>query len=454
MNMFFSRSLLAAATLAMVSGCGGRSESAALSDTTAFSRAQSGALIGSPMAKMTNQKAQVAAYMVGEAQLPTPVEFLDWAEVTYPALFPSTPQRAPIQAYETYLFRYYPSQDWLLAVNQADGAVIGILSVTTASPQWLPLGSLSGFACSVFPSSCATATPVVFEKTTVAAGASEVSTFMKVCDPSAPRSAALRIRPSAVSDLPRPRDVQMAQATARASGAAALSYSSSRPADKLGSCGGRMTYTSYSHLSGTTTATREFINYCSTESDTGNKQVINGSMSFVNRATPTDNGPITTQFTAQSPDGITFDIRKSDGSPVTSQTFRFTNYVLTPGVPGGTATQSSPDVIDIEEFISTNNLTGKAYRQTGYNVTYFETADGGEQASLTGRGYRSNGQYYDLTTTTPIVTNDDGDYVSGVFTFVGAGGSTTVANIVPGGTLQTSLSVGGEPVTGLPACAP
>lgn len=407
------------------------------------------------MAKMATQKAQAAAFVVGEAQTPTAVEFLDWAEVTYPTLFPSTPQRAPIQTYETYLFRYYPSQDWLLAVNQADGAVIGILSVTTAAPQWLPLGSLSGFGCSVFPSSCATATPVVFEKTTVVAGSSEVSAFMNVCDPSAPRSAALRRSPSAVPDLPRPRDAQLAQATARASaGGVAHSYASNRPADSLGSCGGRMTYTSYSHSSGTTTATREFIDYCSSESDTGTKQIINGSMSFVNRATPTDNGPITTQFTAQSPNGITFDVRNSNGSPVTSQTYKFTNYVLAPGVPGGTPTQTNPDQIDIEELISTNNLTGKAYRQTGYIMTFFETADGGEQVSLTGRGYRSNGQYYDLTTTSPIVTNDDGDYVSGVFTFVGAGGSTTEANIVPGSTLQTSLSVGGEAVTGLPACAP
>lgn len=454
MHALFSRSLLTASVLGMVAACG-HSDQSALSDTSAFGRAQPvAALVHSPLVRVVTDKAR-AAHLVRSAQTPTAVQFLDWAQIAYPTLFPTTPQQPTLQTYDTFLFRYYPSHDWLLAVNQADGAVIGMINVSTAAAQVVPLGSLSGFACAVFPASCTAATPVVFETTTVASGSSEVSAFMTVCDPSAPRTATPRGSASALSGLPRLRDVQQALAVTKAStGGTTRAYTSTRPADKLGPCGGRMTYTSYSHVSGTTTATREFTNYCTTDSSTGKQQIINGVMSFVNRATPTASGPVTTQFAAQSPNGISFVTRNSGGATLTSQTYRFTNYVQTPGVPGGTATQGNPDRVDIEELISTNNLSGKAYRQTGYTMTYFDTTGGGQQASLTGRGYRSNGQYYDLSTTSPIVTNDEGDYVSGVFTFTGAGGSTTVANIVPGSTLQATVSVGGETVTGLPACAP
>jgi hypothetical protein len=445
-------SSVVAGVLAGVTGCGS-SDGTVLTDTSVFSRAQPVALdVSQPLSELAFSR---AATVPRAARVPSAQELLDWAEAAYPALFPVTPSRPALQTFATYLYRYYPQFDWLLAVNQADGSVVGMVGVSTAGARVVPLGSLSGFACSVFPANCGVATPVVFEKASVAAGASEVSAFMNVCNPAAPRSATTRSTAGVLADLPQLRDMQQALAVSRSStGGTARTYTSTRPADKTGSCGGRMTYTSYVHTSGTTTATREFINYCTTDSSTGKQQVVNGTMSFVNRANPSPSGPVTTQFTAQSPNGLSFITRTNSGATLTSQTYRFTNYVQTPGVPGGTATQTNPDRIDVEELISTNNLTGKAYRQTGYTMTYFDSANGGQQATLSGRGYRSNGQYYDLTTTSPVITNDDGDYVSGVFTFVGAGGSTTVANIVPGSTLQASVAVGGDAVTGLPACAP
>lgn len=453
MRPVYLHTLFSLSMLTLVVGCGSSNQSS-LADTSAFSRAQPATVsMHSPMGQIATDKAR-AAFVVRAAQTPTAVQLLDWAEVTYPTLFPTTPQRPTHQTFETYLFRYYPTNDWLLAVNQADGGVLGIVDVSTPSPRVLPLGSLSGFSCVVFPNSCTAASPVVFDKTTVTSGSSEVSAFMNVCDPTSPRTAVQRSDTTTLSSLPNLQEMQRALAATRASASPGTrSYTSSRPADSLGPCGGRMSYTSYSHVNGITTATRQFTNYCTTDSSTGKQQFTNGTMNFVNRATPTSNGPITTQFTAQSPSGITFETRNA-GILLTSQTYKFTNYVHTPGVPGGTATSTQPDRVDLEELTSTNNINGKAYRQTGYSMAYFSSANGGEQVTLSGRGYRSNGQYYDMMTTSPVLTNSDGDYVSGVFTFVGAGNSKTTATIVPGSVLQTTLAVDGSAVTGLPACSP
>ena len=49
-------------------------------------------------------------------------------------------------------------------------------------------------------------------------------------------------------------------------------------------------------------------------------------------------------------------------------------------------------------------------------------------------------------------TNAAGDYVGGAFTFTGAVGSTAVATLVPGSTLQATMTVGGVPLTNAPQC--
>ena len=442
---------LAIAALVNLVACG-NSDTTTLADSSVFVRAQPAALEAEmPLFRMVSSR---AAYVPKAVRVPSAQELLDWAQASYPTLFPVTPSRPALQTFATYVYRYYPQFDWLLAVNQADGAVLGLVGVSTAAPRVVPLGSLSGFACAVFPSGCGVATPAVFESASVASGSSEVSAVMKVCDPALPRAAMPRAAALGIAQLLDEREVRQALAVAR-SLEQSRAYTSTRPADSLGSCGGRITYTSYVHSSGTTTATKQYSNYCSLDSGTGNKQITNGVMSFVNRGTPTASGPITMQFTSQSPDGLLYETRTGAGAIVSSQTYKFTNYVYTPGVPGGTANASSPDRIAMEELVSTNNVTGKAYRETGYLVTTYETADGGDVSTMSGRGYRSNGQYFDVTTTSPVVKSGSGKYTGGQFTFSGAPGSVTVANVVTGSsTLQASVAVNGQAVAGLPACSP
>lgn len=236
----------------------------------------------------------------------------------------------------------------------------------------------------------------------------------------------------------------------------ALALTGTQPADVLGNCpghGGRYGYTSYSHVSGVTTATLAFSDYCTVDSDTGNEEVLSGSMSFVNTATPTDAGPVATRFTADTGgSGINALVRTTSGSTVSSETLAFTGLAYTVGVPGGDPTEANPDRMVVTEVKQTNAVSGKVRRQTGFTMTSFDTASGGSQMSYSGRGYRSNGEYFDFSSSTPIVTDSTGKYTGGAITFTGSGGSTAVVTLVPGATLQATLTVNGTLDSSLPAC--
>lgn len=233
--------------------------------------------------------------------------------------------------------------------------------------------------------------------------------------------------------------------------ARALAYTSTKPADQLGECGGRQTYPSYVHLNGVTTATMRWENYCSQDTDTGATTVLNGSWSFVETATPGSSGPIRTRYEASSPDGIAMINKDGSGKTIGSQVIAVLGYASAPGVPGGDATEARPDRVQAAEVQIRNQLTGKTYRQTGYSITSFTTTSGGEQMTMSGRGYRSTG-YYDLTTSKPIVTDADGNYLSGTLVSTGANGEAVVITLRPGKEMQGTMTVNGTAVTTAPAC--
>lgn len=227
---------------------------------------------------------------------------------------------------------------------------------------------------------------------------------------------------------------------------------STQPPDEFGDCGGRITYANYSHASGVTSGTLVYENYCSINDDSGDRNTANGRITFVNTGTPSASGPITTMIEADSPDGITLVTRNASGSQLGSQNVRFTDYLYRVGVPGGTPTAANPERLTMAEARITNLETGKVYRQTGYSMTAFETAGGGDQVTVSGRGYRSSGDWFQMTTTTPLSSDADGDILGGAFTFTGAANSTATVTMVPGSALQATMRVNGVPVTGLPAC--
>lgn len=231
----------------------------------------------------------------------------------------------------------------------------------------------------------------------------------------------------------------------------ALAYTATRPADQLGDCGGRLSYPSYSHANGVTTATMRWDGYCTRDPDSGGSQVIDGSWSFVETASPTAGGPVVTRYEGGSSGSIAIVDRDRGGRTIGSQVVTVVGYVSTPGVPGGDSTSANPDRLQAAEWQVRNVLTGKLYRQTDYRMTSFMTPDGGEQLTVSGRGYRSTG-FFELRTTAPIVTDADGNYVSGVLSSVGADGSAIVMTVRPGEALQATMTVDGTPVTTAPAC--
>lgn len=246
--------------------------------------------------------------------------------------------------------------------------------------------------------------------------------------------------------------VQVAKTFVRSTEGGGSRAATTPPADKLGDCGGRLSRPVYSHVNGVTTATNQFDNYCQIDSDTGGKQIINGSVSYVKTGTPTASGPVTTRMVSNSPAGLSFVTKNTSGTTVTAQTFSFSNYVFTPGVPGGSATASNPDRVLIDEFTIADALNGKSYRQTGYSMATYDLPSGGSQTTVSGRGYRSNGTFYDMSSTVPMTTNASGDYTGGAFTFTGAGGTTAEATLVPGSKLQATMTVGGAALTNVPVC--
>ena len=233
-----------------------------------------------------------------------------------------------------------------------------------------------------------------------------------------------------------------------------LALGSTPPADQLGDCGGRYGYRDYSHVNGVTTATLAFENYCERDSSTGERQLVNGAIAFVNTATPTASGPISTQLVADTSAPVTVIVQTSTGAPVSSETLSFTGFKTVVGVPGGTPTAANPNVMTLADMTVKNNDTGKTYRESNYLLREYETPAGNTEMTFSGRGYRSSGSYFDIASTQPVVMDADGDVVSGVFTFTGANGSNAVATLVPGSTMQATLTVNGAPVTAVPVCTP
>lgn len=229
-------------------------------------------------------------------------------------------------------------------------------------------------------------------------------------------------------------------------------FAGSRPSESVGPCGGSVSYPSYSHLSGTTTATLAFAGYCFKDASTGNTTTIDGSVPFVNTGTPTAFGPITSKLTADSPSGVSVVVKDASTKVISSQVYTFSGLVYTPGAPGSTPTSVKPDTYTLGELTAANKLTGKSYRHTGYTLSTYGTLAGGQKFSVNGRGQRSNGEYFDVSTTVPLENDAIGNVVGGLLTFAGAGSSSVVATLLPGSALQATLQVNGSKVVTGTAC--
>lgn len=287
----------------------------------------------------------------------------------------------------------------------------------------------------------------------VESGIAQVSSVFPVCRTGAGVRGAASIHPVIGRTAWLTRFLQLRRnASLRLEGSRQALFPPTKPGDVFGDCGGKVTYPSYSHSNGTTTATLEFDNFCNINSETGAHDISDGRISFVDHGTPSAGGPITSSLEADSPNGVTFLSQTAGGAQLSSQKTTFTGFDYDVGVPGGDPTASNPDRVTLEDARVSDLESGKTYRQSNYNASTFVTASGGTQATISGRGYRSNGDYFDFNTTSPLVLNSNGDITSGQVTFTGGGGTTAVLTLVPGTVFQATMTVNGTPVTNVPAC--
>jgi len=297
------------------------------------------------------------------------------------------------------------------------------------------------------------ATATVIDTASVTKGIAAVSALIPICSsPSAAQLAPIQSNQASSKTVWLAKKFALSQSPQRR----ILALSSTKPADTLGSCGGRMTYPDYSHANGVTTATFAFDNYCTVDTNTSERLVLNGSIALVDTGTPSASGPIRSKLEASSPAGVTLTIQDATGRPLDAVLISFSNFLYTVGVPGGVPTSASPDRVTLGELRATTQATAqtpsKTYRATGFSAETFTTASGGQQLSASARGYRSNGEYYDVATSVPLVLDATGTPTAGAVTFTGANGSTAVATLVPGSVLQATLTVNGTPLAGMPAC--
>ncbi|MDP3138506.1 MAG: YHYH protein, partial [Burkholderiaceae bacterium] len=112
------------------------------------------------------------------ARVPTATDLLDWAEATYPDLFPGHPAN---QIWAPYTYRYYESGATKNYLGVTTDGHVYAMGTLVAGGGLAYVAPLSSFACRIFPTDCASTTPGT---TTVAVG-SGGSTAAVLCNYSA-----------------------------------------------------------------------------------------------------------------------------------------------------------------------------------------------------------------------------------------------------------------------------
>jgi hypothetical protein len=221
--------------------------------------------------------------------------------------------------------------------------------------------------------------------------------------------------------------------------------------DQLGDCGGRITYPSYQHVNGVTTATMRMDSYCSKDSDTGGTQVVDGSWSFVETAQPGATRPIRVRYEASSPAGLT--VVDKDASGKVHRHAAHGRRRLRQHASACRAATPRPNV-----------PTASRWRMAGAQRADRQglPADRLQRDDLPDAGRRRAD--HDQRPRLPLDRLlRPGDDVADrhqrrrrravrVLTSAGADGQAVVMTLVPGADFQATMTVDGKPVTTAPAC--
>jgi hypothetical protein len=229
--------------------------------------------------------------------------------------------------------------------------------------------------------------------------------------------------------------------TAKKVGKSVSLVPTTQPADKAGVCGGTLSYNGYSHVSGATGGTFTFpitfTNYCTTDSTTGNKTYINGTLSAID----TRVSEVTTQLTANIP-LITIVEKTPAGTTVSSQTIALSGFKYVPSISSGAVVDISnlPGKFTISTLEAKSVENGKTTEYKVANVDISTSKSGSDtRLSMSARVYRGTAGYSDLVTDSnnPLVIDSSQNIKSGKMSFTGANGTKATLTAVSGGTGQT-----------------
>ena len=137
--------LAAVALSCLLVACGGGGTSAG--DADVFSQPHPVATSAGPLTGMAVPTPRQAA----AARTPDASSFLNWAESAYPNYFPPAQSNKTL---DVWTYRYYPQTDIYLGTNTS-GDVLGLLGKGGGVYDSIPLGKITDFGCSVYPSDCA-----------------------------------------------------------------------------------------------------------------------------------------------------------------------------------------------------------------------------------------------------------------------------------------------------------
>lgn len=218
------------------------------------------------------------------------------------------------------------------------------------------------------------------------------------------------------------------------------------PASTTGDCGGSVAFPTWNHSDGNTSITIVFSNYCTLDTVSGNKTLLNGSLSVLDDGTPSDLGPITTKVTASIP-SLSVIEKDAANTILASATLALSGFEYTPAI-GATADISNlTGNMKLTSFEAIDNLTLETYKVENLDVTVTKNGTDTE-VDLAVRLYRSTSGYSDITTFTPLVMDANQNLKSGTILFAGANNTNATLTVVEGVGQNFTIAVNGTPLTG------
>ena len=235
---------------------------------------------------------------------------------------------------------------------------------------------------------------------------------------------------------------------AKIAGKTVALISSTPPATQTGSCGGTLSYPTYSHASGTTTVSVKLDNYCTVDSSSGNRTTMNGTVNAVDAGTPTATGPVTTSLTANIP-LLTVVEKTAAGAAVSSDTIAMSGFKYVPTAGATTDIDNLPGTMTLTtvEVKSVEGATTKEFKANNVSVTTTKVGTN-SQVAFTGTICRGTSGCSAVKTDTPLVTDSNQNFQSGAISFTGTGGSKATLTVVPGFGQTFNVSFNGTPLTG------